>query len=116
MSTTIGDVLLKDRLYNRLGITPEQLADFCQRWSIVELALFGSILREDFNPESDVDVLVTFTLDHSWGFEFIQMREELAVLFNRPVDLLTRQSIIHSHNVLRRETILNSAEVIYGEG
>ncbi|MDJ1184666.1 nucleotidyltransferase family protein [Roseofilum casamattae] len=111
MSTTVEDCM-----YVRLGITPKELVDFCQRWSIVELALFGSILRDDFHLDSDVDVLVTFTPNHAWGLEFIQMREELAALFHRPVDLLTRQSIMHSHNVLRRATILNSAEVIYAAG
>lgn len=104
---------LNSRLQSRLGITPEQLAEFCQRWKIAELALFGSVLRDDFSANSDVDILVSFTPNHSWGLEFIQMREELATLFQRPVDLLTRQSIISSHNALRRQAILSSAEVIY---
>ena len=104
------------QIYDRLGITPEQLAEFCQRWQIVELALFGSILRDDFNANSDVDILVTFQPNHSWGLEFIQMREQLSTLFNRPVDLITRQSIVNSHNLLRRQIVLNSAEVIYGKG
>ncbi|MBP0027688.1 nucleotidyltransferase family protein [Roseofilum sp. Guam] len=101
------------QIYQRLGTTPEHLTEFCQRWSIIELALFGSILRDDFNANSDVDVLVTFKPDHSWGLEFIQMREQLATLFHRPVDLITRQSINNSPNMLRRQNILNSAEVIY---
>jgi uncharacterized protein len=100
-------------LQTRLEITSEQLAEFCQRWQVAELALFGSILRDDFHADSDIDVLVSFTPNHSWGLEFIQMREELATLFKRPVDLLTRQSIMHSHNILRRQMILDSAEVIY---
>lgn len=104
---------LNSRLQARLGITPEQLAEFCQKWKIAELALFGSVLRDDFSANSDVDVLVSFFSHHSWGLEFIQMREELATLFKRPVDLLTRQSIMNSHNVLRRQAILDSAEVIY---
>lgn len=108
--------IINRQIYDRLGITPEQLAEFCQHWQIVELALFGSILRDDFNPNSDVDILVTFQPNHSWGLEFIQMREQLSTLFNRPVDLMTRNSIVNSHNVLRRQNILNSAEVIYGKG
>ncbi|WP_318699363.1 MULTISPECIES: nucleotidyltransferase family protein [unclassified Roseofilum] len=100
-------------IYERLGTTPEHLTEFCQRWSIIELALFGSILRDDFNADSDVDILVTFKSNHSWGLEFIQMREQLSTLFNRPVDLITRKSIINSPNMLRRQNILNSAEVIY---
>jgi predicted nucleotidyltransferase len=104
---------LNSRLQFRLGITPEQLAEFCQRWKVTELALFGSVLRDDFSTNSDIDVLVSFTPNHSWGLEFIQMREELATLFKRPVDLLTHQSIVSSHNALRRQVILDSAEVIY---
>ena len=112
MTTKISD----RQIYDRLGITHEQLAEFCHRWQIVEMALFGSILRDDFNANSDVDILVTFQPNHSWGLEFIQMREQLSTLFNRPVDLITQKSIVNSHNVLRRQTILNSAEVIYGKG
>ncbi|MGL5083918.1 MAG: nucleotidyltransferase family protein [Microcoleaceae cyanobacterium] len=104
---------LNSRLQSRLGITPEQLAEFCQRWQVAELALFGSVLRDDFSANSDVDILVGFFPHHSWGLEFIQMREELSTLFQRPVDLLTHQSIINSHNALRRQVILDSAEVIY---
>ncbi|MFM7277652.1 MAG: nucleotidyltransferase family protein [Microcystis aeruginosa] len=104
---------LNSRLQSRLGITPEQLAEFCQRWKVAELALFGSVLRDDFSANSDIDILVSFVPHHSWGLEFIQMREELTTLFKRPVDLLTRQSIMNSHNLLRRQAILDSAEVIY---
>lgn len=104
---------LNSRLQSRLGITPEQLTEFCQRWKVAELALFGSVLRDDFSANSDIDILVSFVPHHSWGLEFIQMREELTTLFKRPVDLLTRQSIMNSHNLLRRQAILDSAEVIY---
>jgi hypothetical protein len=104
---------LNSRLQSRLGITPEQLFEFCQRWKVTELALFGSVLRDDFSANSDIDILVSFTPNHSWGLEFIQMREELSALLKRPVDLLTHQSIISSRNPLRRQAILGSAEVIY---
>ncbi|MEY2976617.1 MAG: nucleotidyltransferase family protein [Prochlorotrichaceae cyanobacterium] len=104
---------LNSRLRSRLGITPEQLAEFCGRWQVTELALFGSVLRDDFSANSDVDILVSFVPHHSWGLEFIQMREELATILKRPVDLLTRQSIMNSHNTLRCKSILESAEIIY---
>ncbi len=104
---------INSRLQSRLGITPEQLAEFCQRWKVTELALFGSVLRDDFSANSDIDILVSFVPNHSWGLEFIQMREELASLLKRSVDLLTYLSIIDSHNLLRRKAILDSAEVIY---
>ncbi|MFZ9737239.1 MAG: nucleotidyltransferase family protein [Prochlorotrichaceae cyanobacterium] len=104
---------LNSRLRSRLGITPEQLAEFCGRWQVTELALFGSVLRDDFSANSDVDILVSFVPHHSWGLEFIQMREELATILKRPVDLLTRQSILNSHNTLRCQSILESAEIVY---
>ena len=104
---------LDPKLQSRLGITPEQLADFCERWKVAELALFGSVLRDDFSVNSDVDILVSFAAHHAWGLEFIQMREELAMLLQRPVDLLTHQSVINSRNFLRRQAILDSAEMIY---
>ena len=104
---------LNPKLQSRLGITPEHLAEFCERWKVAELALFGSVLRDDFSVNSDVDFLVKFSPHHSWGFEFIQMREELAMLLQRPVDLLTHQSVINSRNFLRRQAILDSAEMIY---
>jgi len=104
---------LNSKLQSRLGVSLEQLAEFCQRWQVAELALFGSVLRDDFDADSDIDILVSFTPNHPWGLEFIQMREELSALLKRPVDLLTRQSIVSSHNILRRQAILDSAEVIY---
>ncbi|MGF1576303.1 MAG: nucleotidyltransferase family protein [Cyanophyceae cyanobacterium] len=100
-------------IYQRLGITPQQLQTFCQRWRINQLALFGSVLREDFHPSSDIDILIDLDPNHTWGLEYIQMRQELASLLNRPVDLLTFQTITHSHNSLRRQGILNDAEMIY---
>ena len=104
---------IDSKLHRHIPITNEQLVDFCQRWGIIEFALFGSVLRDDFRSDSDIDVLVRLTPNHSWGLEFIQMREELSVLFQRPIDLLTRQSIMNSRNILRHQTILDTAEIIY---
>jgi uncharacterized protein len=97
-----------------INISDDKLTDFCQRWQIQELALFGSVLREDFRPDSDVDVLVTFMPDNPWSlFDFVEMKEELEQLFERKVDLVSRWAIEHSHNVWRRRAILDSAEVVY---
>jgi uncharacterized protein len=112
MSTSIA----QPNLYQRLTITPNQLAVFCQRWNVTELALFGSIVRDDFRSDSDIDMLITLSPNHTWGLEIIQMRDELADLCNRSIDLLTRQSIEQSRNALRRQEILASAEVIYVAG
>lgn len=87
---------------------------FCERWSIIELALFGSVLRDDFRPDSDVDVLVTFAPDaHPTLFDLVRMQQELETQFGRSVDLLTRRQVEQSKNAVRRQAILGSAEVIH---
>lgn len=93
----------------------KKLADFCRRWRITELALFGSALREDFSPESDLDILVTFDPEANWGLlDHVRMEQELAALLGREIDLLTKRSVERSHNPIRRQEILGTAEVIYG--
>lgn len=105
---------LSSQLQDRLGITTEQLTDFCRRWKIAELALFGSVLRDDFHQGSDIDILVSYQPLAKRGlFEKMQMIEELEQLFQRKVDLISKQAIEQSHNWLRRKNILNSAETIY---
>lgn len=102
-----------EQLYQRLGITPQDLQAFCQHWQIRRLALFGSVLTDDFNPASDIDILIDLTPNHTWGLEYIQMRQELSTLLKRPVDVLTIQTITHSHNPLRQQRILDEAELLY---
>ena len=101
----------------KTDIDQEQLADFCRRWRINELALFGSALREDFGPESDIDILVKFEAGSEWGLlDHVNMEMELSVLLGCKVDLITRRAVENSPNwILRRES-LNTAEVIYGAG
>ncbi len=97
-----------------IDIPHKKIAEFCQRWKIVEFALFGSVLREDFHPESDVDVLVTFAADSTWTlFDHVDMQDELRHLFGRKVDLVSRRGIERSRNVRRRQAILDSAKPIY---
>lgn len=89
----------------------QAIPDFCRRWRIAEFSLFGSVLRDDFGPSSDVDVLVTFERDALWGIdEWIAMRDELERLFGRNVDLVSRASL---RNPFRREAILNSRRVLH---
>ncbi|MBA7657930.1 MAG: nucleotidyltransferase [Calditrichaeota bacterium] len=98
----------------KIEIPQDEIADFCRRWQITELALFGSVLREDFGPESDVDVLVTFAPNPGWAiFDHLHMEEDLEAVFGRDVDLVSRQAIEESHNPIRRKVILESAKVIY---
>ena len=92
-----------------------QIADFCRRWHIAELALFGSALREDFSSDSDLDILVTFDPEANWSLlDHVRMEQELAALLGRKIDLLTKRSVERSHNLIRRQHILDTAEVIYG--
>ena len=101
-------------IYQRLGITPAELEAFCQHWQVAELSLFGSVLRDDFSENSDVDVLVTYLPTAQRGlFEKIQMKEELETLLHRQVDLVSKKAIAQSRNWLRRRHILDSAQVIY---
>ena len=104
-------------VYRRLAITPEILAKFCERWHIVELAVFDSVLREDFRSEgadpSDVDFLYVSAPETRYGFRFFDMKDELAQLIGREVDLISKKGIENSRNFLRRRAILESARVIY---
>ena len=98
----------------KIEVPEQQIADFCRRWKITELAMFGSVLREDFGPDSDIDVLVTFAPNPGWSiFDHLHMEEELEAVFGRNVDLVSRQAIEESHNPIRRKVILESAKVIY---
>jgi len=97
-----------------MKIPKDQIAEFCRRWHIKEIALFGSVLRDDFGPESDVDILVSFSGDAEWGLlDHLKMEEELAAIFNRKIDLFTKRAVEQSHNKLRRQEILRTAEVVY---
>ena len=97
----------------RIDIPKEEIAAFCQRNHIRRMALFGSVLRDDFTPESDVDVLVEFEPGQTVGLEFITMQDELSKILDRQVDLHTFEEIERSRNWLRREEILSSAEAVY---
>jgi len=99
---------------SRLDIPKEKVADFCHRWQITELALFGSVLREDFRPDSDVDVLARFDPKaRPTLFDMVRMQEDLQRILGRQVDLVSRRGIEASRNYLRKNAILKSAEVVY---
>ncbi len=98
---------------NRVWI-PDEMAEFCRRWKIRELALFGSVLRDDFSSESDLDFLVDFEPGADWGLlEHVQIQEELQRLFGREVDLITQRALLRSPNWLRRREILGTAQVLF---
>jgi len=97
-----------------ISLPEAELADFCRRWKIVKLEVFGSILRDDFGPDSDVDFLVTFDPLARWTlFDVVHAREDLISVVGRPVDLVSRRSIEQSENWIRRRSILGSARTIY---
>jgi uncharacterized protein len=98
----------------QVAVNRERIEPFCRKWRIVELRLFGSALRAELTPESDVDVLAAFEPDAHWTlFDLVQMQDELKEIFGRDVDLISRRGIETSRNYLRRKAILSSAEVLY---
>jgi len=106
--------LPKGVVQKNIRIQADKISDFCRRWKITEFALFGSILRDDFRPDSDIDVLVTFAPDAGWSlFDHVTMQDELKVIFGRKVDLVSRRGVERSQNYIRRKAILSSAQVIY---
>ncbi len=98
-----------------LSIPRRRVAEFCEANGIARLAIFGSALREDFRPDSDVDVLVSFKEDvrHTL-FDLSRMEAELKEILGRDVDLVSQRGIENSSNHLRRRAILESAEPVYG--
>ena len=98
----------------QIQVNKDRIAAFCRKWKISELALFGSVLWNDFSPQSDIDVLVTFlpNAGHSL-FDLVHMQEELKVIFAREVDLVDRATVEQSRNYIRRKDILSSLEVIH---
>ena len=92
----------------------DQIVAFCRRWRITELALFGSVLRTDFGPDSDVDVLVSFEprVPHTL-LDIVRMQDELSAIFGRQVDLIERTAVEQSRNYIRRNAILQTAETIH---
>ena len=100
---------MKPKIY----LSREETAAFCRRNGIKRLALFGSVLRDDFTPDSDVDVLVEFEPGQTPGLEFIAMQDELSGIFGRKVGLHTYRGVENSPNWLLRAEILSSAEAVY---
>jgi uncharacterized protein len=95
----------------KIKVSQESLGEFCRRWDVRELALFGSVLRDDFRRDSDVDVLISFSDAAQWSlYEWVDMAEELREIFGRQVDLLSRRSL---RNPFRRQEILSNQKIIY---
>ncbi len=94
-----------------IPIDRDRIAEFCRKWQIREFSLFGSVLRDDFRPDSDVDVLVEFAPDHPWSlFEILDLEEELRGIFGRDVDVVMKGGL---RNPFRRKEILSTRRVVY---
>jgi predicted nucleotidyltransferase len=97
-----------------IDLPDDQLMEFCKRWHIAELALFGSVLRDDFRPDSDIDMLISFASEATPGLlGLVQMKDELEELLGRNIDLVTKKAIENSENWIRRQNILQTAQVVY---
>lgn len=97
--------------YHEINIPENQLSELCRKWKVRELSFFGSILREDFSPTSDVDVLVSFDPTAPWSlWDLMEMKEELEALFGRSVDMVEKEAL---RNPWRKRRILSSYEVVY---
>lgn len=95
----------------RVRFDPRRIKEFCDKWQIVELSLFGSVLRDDFGPRSDVDVLVSFARNAKTSYwDWPEMQDELEEIFGRPADIVVKEGLANPH---RRKRILSSKEVIY---
>ena len=98
----------------QIALPEAQLGEFCRKWKITDLALFGSVLREGFRPDSDIDVLVSFEPSARWSLmDVVEMQDELERVLGRKVDLVKRRAVERSENYIRRRHILESAEPVY---
>lgn len=96
---------------NNIKIPREKIISYCKQHNIIEFALFGSILTTKFNPDSDIDILVTFKPDCHYSFyDIVDIKEDFANMFDRQVDLVEKQGL---KNPFRKHNILNNMEVIY---
>jgi predicted nucleotidyltransferase len=97
-----------------ISIPKDKIEEFCEHWKIAELSFFGSVLRDDFRPDSDVDVLIAFAPDAHWSlFDLVKMQDDLSTILGRTVDLVSKRAVERSHNWIRKQEILESAEVYY---
>ncbi|ELR99019.1 putative nucleotidyltransferase [Gloeocapsa sp. PCC 73106] len=100
-----------------LDVSAQEITLFCKQWKIRELSLFGSILRDDFTPKSDIDFLVSFQPDAQWSLlDLIKMEYQLQEILKRKIDLVVKETIENSDNWIRKQSILKNTKIIYGEG
>ena len=99
---------------SNIKIPEKSIKQFCEKWDITELALFGSVLKKKLRKDSDIDVLVTFSKETNWTLlDHVEMQDELIEIFGRAVDIVNRKGIERSSNNIRKKSIIESSEVIY---
>lgn len=97
-----------------INLSIDEITTFCDRWQIVEFALFGSVLRDDFRSDSDIDILITQGENAKISlFDVVNMQEELVIILHRPIDLVFKDGVISSLNYLRKQEILSTAVTVY---
>ena len=102
--------------FSVIDLPIDVIKPFCQKWQITEFSLFGSVLRDDFRPDSDLDVLVSFFPHAPWTIlDLVTMQQELQQIVNRDVDLIEKRVIEKSQNWIRRNEILDTAQVLYSQ-
>lgn len=95
----------------RIEIPMEKIRAFCEKWKVVKFSLFGSVLRDDFRSDSDIDVLLSFEENSTWDlYDLVDMKDELQAIFGRKVDLVEKEAI---RNPYRRRSMLTEQEVLY---
>ena len=99
-----------------IQLSLKEIEMFCKKWKIIELSVFGSVVRDDFDiNNSDIDILYVFSDDTTWGLEIVEMKKELEELFQRSVDFVSKRAIEKSRNPYRKKAILDGHKVIYGQ-
>ena len=97
----------------KIKLPKKKLLQFLKRWRVSEFALFGSVLQQDFGPDSDIDVLVSFSPNGHWSlFDLVTMQSELEEIFGREVDLVEKDAL---RNPYRRRAILENMQVLYAD-
>lgn len=101
-------------LTTQIELPTEKIADFCRRWKIARLEVFGSVLRDDFRPDSDVDFIANYLPDAHWSLlDRVHMKHELEDMLGRDVDLLNRRALEHGQQNSRAAAILAQAKLLY---
>lgn len=97
-----------------IEIPQKEIEDFCKKYEIKEISLFGSALSKELREDSDIDLLITFQDNsHHTVFDLVRMKQELQQFFKCKIDLVSKRGIESSRNYIRKNAILNSAEILY---